>query len=246
MKINNTLLRGAIAILLFWIAIIILSGAGWNPLGVDWNFSNTGAFGDSFGPLSAIMAAIAAVSAVSAFRTQQDELNRLKERENEEDIRNQKSDFERTFFNLLNQFQNIRQSIDVESVDSTRNGPDAFKSMVHYFRKRTHSGLSQAWNQTFDQYGNDLGHYFRFLYHMIKFVDEHKIDNPYFYVRLIRSTLSEAELNLIMFNSIWGEGKEKFKYLIEQYSILHNLRTRSLMGFDFTKEFSGSAFDRTS
>ena len=42
-----------------WLVIIIASGAGWNPFRVPWNFTNTGGFGDSFGPLGALMAGMA-------------------------------------------------------------------------------------------------------------------------------------------------------------------------------------------
>ena len=45
-------------VLVLWIIIIIASGAGYNAFPVNWNFATTGAFGDSFGPLSAVMAAV--------------------------------------------------------------------------------------------------------------------------------------------------------------------------------------------
>ena len=62
MKLSGKVAAFGVAFLgIIWIGIIIGSGLGWNPFAARWDFSNTGAFGDSFGPLSAAMAAIAAV-----------------------------------------------------------------------------------------------------------------------------------------------------------------------------------------
>jgi hypothetical protein len=82
-----------------YIGIVVASGLGWNPLSQSWNFANTGAFGDSFGPLNALVATVAAIGAVAAYRAQREELERVKEAAPLERAEAAKRDFETTFFN---------------------------------------------------------------------------------------------------------------------------------------------------
>lgn len=72
-------------------------------------------------------------------------------------------------------------------------------------------------------------HYFRNLYRLIKYV--HKADpktisakEKYEYIALVRGTLSRYELVLIYYNCLSSVGNRKFKPLVEQYSLLKNLR----------------------
>ena len=74
-----------------------------------------------------------------------------------------------------------------------------------------------------ENHGN-LGHYFRNLYHIIKFVNMSDIDkdDKSKYTNLVRSQLSSYELALIYYNGLSNFGKEKFKPLIEEYGLLKN------------------------
>src|ERR1700733_4032054 len=94
-------------ILIAWVAVIVASGAGWNLFGIDWDFSNTGSFGDSFGPLSAVMGAAAAIGAFLAWNEQRREVARL--RANDEQSKNDLliSRDDQTFFNMVRMFQDI-------------------------------------------------------------------------------------------------------------------------------------------
>jgi hypothetical protein len=83
-----------------------------------------------------------------------------------------------------------------------------------------------------------LGHYFRNLYHLIKFVDESdalkspdpKIDydNKRRYTSLVRAQLSAFELAMLFYNgvSIWGD---KFKKLIHKYELVEHLDEKMLL-----------------
>jgi hypothetical protein len=81
-----------------------------------------------------------------------------------------------------------------------------------------------------------LGHYFRNLYHIIKFVDEtHDIkdDLKKTYTTLVRAQLSSYEQALLFYNCIHPNGEE-FYILIEKYSLFHNLDESLLL--DVTHE----------
>lgn len=75
-------------------------------------------------------------------------------------------------------------------------------------------------------------HYFRHLYRIIKFIDESvflddnslKIVNRYKYACLVRAVLSPYELVWIYYNCLSNYGNEKFKVLIEKYTLLKNIR----------------------
>jgi hypothetical protein len=189
------------------------------------------------------MAGLAAVSALAAFRAQQDEINRLRLRESEEDKRNSHTDFERAFFQLLEFHRSIVNSIDVVSPTSSTTGQDAFRSMLLLFAKNMSTGSQESWKYTYKRHENDLGHYFRFLYHIVSFVDQKEIDDQYFYVRLLRATLSQSELILIALNCAFGEGKEKFQPLIEKYAFLHNISQPNRQQYSLSGHFSSKAFD---
>lgn len=235
----------AILAIVAWVAIIVASAVGWNPIGASWDFTNTGAFGDSFGPLSAVMAGIAAVSAIAAFNAQQKEIDRLKSRELDSDKAQRKSEFEKTFFQLMQTFQHIVSDTDIHSANAIKKGRDAFKSMMVKFSNeyvRT-SSQKQAWGNTIDYYRNDLNHYFRFMYHIVNYVDQSDVDNKYFYVRILRASLSDSELTLLCFNCAYGEGNEKFLPLVYKYTFFHNLSQESKNKWEIESLFDPKAFE---
>ncbi len=230
-----------------WVTVIVASGVGWNPFNASWDFTNTGAFGDSFGPLSAVMAGIAAVSAIAAFNAQQREIDRLKERELDSDRAQRKSEFEKTFFQLMQTFQHIVSDTDIHNTSSVKKGRDAFKSILIKFSNehfRT-SNQQQAWTNTIDFYKNDLNHYFRFMYHIVNYIDQSEIDNKYFYVRILRASLSDSELTLLCFNCAYGEGKEKFLPLVYRYALFHNLSEESKREWKIENLFDREAFHKS-
>lgn len=74
-------------------------------------------------------------------------------------------------------------------------------------------------------------HYFRYLYRILKFIDETELiddDQKYRYSSIFRAQLSEYELVLIYYNGLSSVGKDKLKPLLEKYSILKNIRKDDL------------------
>jgi len=71
-------------------------------------------------------------------------------------------------------------------------------------------------------------HYFRHLYTIIKFIHEadclETFEEKYKYTSMVRATLSRYELVWLFYNALSCVGNEKFKPLIERYSLLKNLR----------------------
>ncbi|NBB25674.1 hypothetical protein GVM20_11100 [Porphyrobacter sp. SLTP] len=229
---------------MIYTAFVLVSGTGFNPLGIPWDFSNNAQFGDSFGPISAIMASLAALSAIATFNAQALELDRIKERELESDRRAEKVSFEHAFFQLLQHHQRNVVEIDIDGAGGKKTGQDAFRSMLYYFRNNSGKSDADRWGATFHNYRNDLGHYFRFLYHLVNYVDRSPFEDKYFYMQIVRATLSESELILLGLNCAYGEGREKFKDLVERYSLMHNLSDDARAKHNFLSFFAPSAFNR--
>jgi Putative phage abortive infection protein len=229
------------------ISLILVSGAGWNPIGVDWNFSNVGQFGDAFGPINSVMTAIAATAAYLAYKSQAEELERIKSEAQAEKLARDSRDFDHNFFNLLNVFREIVKEIEIEDRYNAnpQKGRDAIRLFIdeHVSPSRDlYSGDGQAYAIAFERFRDDLAHYFRIFYNLLRFINESPIENKKRYTRLLRSTLSEAEITVIALNCLYGGGNPKLKRLVEKYEILHNISNSSARNWHLIRQFRKTAF----
>lgn len=148
--------------------------------------------------------------------------------------------FENTFFQLLGLHNKIVGDMFVgepDSADKGLNGRDCFKDMYNNFDTYFYSRVNQhaedpnnylaiieeAYDEFFKARQADIGHYFRNLYTIVKFVDNSKIDNKKEYVNILRAQLSSYELSMLFYNCLWSGGRKKFKVLIEKYELLENM-----------------------
>lgn len=75
----------------------------------------------------------------------------------------------------------------------------------------------------YERYQAQLGHYFRLLYNLIKLIKRTENIDQRFYTNLVRAQLSSSEVKLIFFNCLSDVGNEKFKPLIEEFSLLKTM-----------------------
>jgi hypothetical protein len=103
------------------------------------------------------------------------------------------------------------------------------KNIIKYENETIYSYFSSLFNIIYSNVNTDYGHYFRNLYRIIKIVDEQIFDKDdevnnykikYSYTSIIRAQLSDDEAKWIFFNCLSKNGYEKFKPLIEKYSLL--------------------------
>jgi hypothetical protein len=83
--------------------------------------------------------------------------------------------------------------------------------------------ITNSYKEFFKFSQSDLGHYFRNLYHIIKFIDKSTSNEKDFYTHLVRAQLSSHELLLLFYNCLSPYGLDKFKPLVEKYSLLENM-----------------------
>jgi hypothetical protein len=102
----------------------------------------------------------------------------------------------------------------------------------------------------------ELGHYFRNLYHLFKFVkdaeslkhSDGKIEyqNTRRYTSLVRATLSQFELGLLFYNCASKLGSERFKPIVEEFGLLKNFNTDGLLKQEqdnIDKHYAKKAFE---
>lgn len=156
--------------------------------------------------------------------------------------------FENTFFRLL-EFQNsIVNSIDLRYGTEIIKGRDCFN--LFYDRLKNEydqlggpnkvDRLNEAYQAFWGKYQSELGHYYRFLYNFIRFLDQQSADDR-LYIKLLRSQLSDQELLLLFYNCLSPQG-EKFKGYVEKYALLDNLPGERLLDQLDKERFNPSAF----
>lgn len=77
----------------------------------------------------------------------------------------------------------------------------------------------------FEGHQSRLGHYYRHLYQMIRYVDQHKVDvDKYEYVKTMRAQLSTHDQALLLVNSLTPIGDVWWQHdLITRYRLVQNL-----------------------
>jgi|GEM_PF-4363873 len=91
----------------------------------------------------------------------------------------------------------------------------------------------------FRTYQDDLGHYFRHLYHMVRMVDRADIGNKDDYTRIIRAQMSTYESIMLFYNGLSKYSKE-FKPFITKYALLKGLDFNLLINKNADKYSSDS------
>ena len=226
---------------------VIFSGLGLDPIGRTWNFKVAADLGNAFGPLNSIMAAIAAVSAIAAYLGQSRELEYLRSYSEDDKRASSKRDFESTFFNLIPMLRSTVKEIEAMNPLTLKNqkGRDAIRAILsRYDRIATHNGesLSSAYKKVYLTNRDDIAHYFRLFYHIVLFIDSSSIEDKKQYSRILRASLSSAEIVLIALNCMYGGGKEKLTPLVERYSLLHNISAFDADRYGIAAAFSAAAF----
>lgn len=104
--------------------------------------------------------------------------------------------------------------------------------------------MNTAYVKYYNRHQSDLGHYFRNLYHVFKFIHNSNISDKGRYTSLVRAQLSNDELILLFYNSISVFGRVKFKPLIEEYHLLKTMNTENLIRKDeHINYYSQSAYE---
>jgi len=177
--------------------------------------------------------------------------------------------FETSFFQLLNLFNTVTTNVKADnetfSGGYTRHeGSDCFKLfrnlLVNNYRNTKLSILSESnlpdiqqvriaaqeyYLQFYNVHRPAIDHYFRILYHIIKFIETSgvlttDIDKRR-YTSLVRAQLTVNELFLLFYNGICPHA-DKFLPLIEKYGLLEHMDKKLLLDESHGDFYKSSAY----
>lgn len=157
--------------------------------------------------------------------------------------------FERTFFELLRLYNEIVGAFAIKprvlspSFQALQQSPEFGRDVlstyrnelrkrltvwIPHFKEEDLNTISSVWLGFYKDKQHQLGHYFRSLYNILKFIDQSKLENKKFYADILRAQLSDAELVIIFYNANSDFGREKLLPLIEKYNLLKHLNKNDL------------------
>lgn len=257
----------------WWVFVALSGQQWLPHIKTRWDFTATGQLGDSFGILSALMTSMAAIftyqtlidtrdqkeaaEIAAADQKREADAARLElieerrqslKREEERDEENRKRDAEQTYFRLLELRLKVLEDVRTGKGDTLKIGSDAFAAFEGrisspYWQNSDEVDHKLEYDKLYKSNVNDLGHYFRFTYHIIVFAKENFGRSAYKYIRLLRAQLSNAEIVMIALNCAFGEGQEKMAPLAERYSLFHNMDRVSRSRYKLNNFFGARAFD---
>ena len=121
-------------------------------------------------------------------------------------------------------------------------GVGAFDNYLDTSIQMHEAKIVSAYTKSCVEYIDYFSHYFRNLYHILKFIDESKLisdDDKKTYSKYVRSQLSDIELICIFYNSISNialPGREhmelgypKMQVYLNKFDILQNMNPRSII-----------------
>ena len=251
----------ALVIVLWWSVGVLLPGS--------WLVSSSeerARFGDAFGAVNALFSGLAFAGLIWAILLQRQELEYQREelistrgelaaQRAQMEVQNEtlrRQSFENTFFQLVRLHHEIASSIEVRDGAATLRGPDAFEFLYGQFRIElgqragrdgtVNERLADGYRRFYSAHQNALGHYFRNLYNIIKFVDRSRVADKRLYTNLVRAQVSAAELLLLFYNCLSDLGSEKFKPLVERYGLLKTVPRERLVEAANAELYEAAAF----
>lgn len=127
-----------------------------------------------------------------------------------------------------------------ELVKRLSTGPDFLDFMCS--RGATDNNIVQAYVSFFLDHQSDIGHYFRTIYHIYRFIDESDLEweEKQRFSRIVRAQLSTYELLLFFYNGLSPYGYKKFWPLANKYEIFQNLDVDLLFDPSHIKYYDGA------
>lgn len=265
---NNKTPRVSIWLLIVLIIVII---AAWVLTGYFlYGVSDRGTFGDMFGTINALFAGLAFAGIIYAIFLQRKDLE-LQRRElqlTREELDGQKQQlqaqndtlkrqaFQNTFFQLLELHNDIVKSLVFRYANGeiSSTGRECFQYYydelkIHYdsFPKQKGENdeikiINSSYEKLFVLYQADLGHYFRNLYNLVKYVKNSQIEDKKVFTNIVRAQLSSYELALLFYDCVSELGRGKFKPLVEEFSLFNNLSQDLIFDPNHLQFFDYSAY----
>ncbi|MBB6330059.1 hypothetical protein HNP24_001009 [Chryseobacterium sediminis] len=208
---------------------------------VKLGIERQGLFGDMFGASNALFTGLSFVGLILTILLQRQELKDTREevKKQGDTLRNQR--FDMSFFSLLNLHHDIvgkietkkenkknDQVISITVTSGRKVFNDAFAGLMTYIKDT--DDYEYHYSKFHERSIYNFDHYFRNLYQIIKMIDDmifssDELDNfneKYKYVSIVKGQLSQHELAMIFYNTIYSKGHKEFIPFITRYHLFSN------------------------
>jgi hypothetical protein len=266
-----TLKNAVVPVILFATVLIVFAG-GWWIMDQSFPPQSGQLFADKFSAISALFSGLAFAGLIWAVALQRKELELQREElsQTRDELRGQKvqleaqnstlklQNFENSFLNLLAIHNSVVSGLEIDLTTPSapvRHGRACFDRIFEQLKQiigrletirgadESLSCINDGYLEMFDKRQSEIGHYFRTLYNIVKYVDKSDVPGgKQLYVNLLRAQLSLNELRVIFYNCLSGMGSERFKPLIEKYGFLEQLKPDDLINPDHHVLYESSAY----
>ncbi|MDP3896776.1 MAG: putative phage abortive infection protein, partial [Mesorhizobium sp.] len=216
-----------------------------------------GQFGDQFGWINALFSGFAFAGIIvtillqrtelalqrKELRLTRDEMSKSTAQLAEQSRAISKQNFESTFFQLVGLHNDIVKNVQKGKLV----GRDCLRNIYYSMEATRNAGFKRV-VEVLEMERQHIGHYFRNLYRIYKFVDETFLrdgqtdfEKAKFYTGIIRAQLSQLELTLVFYNGLTAAG-ENFVPLIEKYAVFEPLDRSKLLFSGDRDKYSVKAF----
>ena len=219
----------------------------------EFSINKGGVFGDSFGVITSLFTGLAFAGIFITLKYQRSELalqrkdleiargeyKLTRDEMKQARLDAQEQATERTFYNMLNIYNDLIVNLEfvhLKQSKITQSGVRCFScyldSIEQVYGKLLIVGKNEdllekcdhIYSEFYNQHHALLGHYFRYLYRLFKYIDEETGNKSEIYSKILRSQLTNNEMALLFYNGLSHYGK-KFKPLLEEYEVFDNLPT---------------------
>lgn len=207
-------------------------------------------FGDMYGSLNTLFSGLAFSGVIVSIFLQSAELRATRAEMKAQVVQfehqteaMQKQVFESSFFSMMNLHNTISSNLRNDNKFE-----ELFRILLdntqepHYFSDNISEHLSKIYDGFMLQAYVNIGHYFRYIYQIMKFIDGSglKINDRVVYMNILRAQLSNYELMLLFVNCQCYRRSDKFKNLVEEYGFFEHIYDSDLdellMGMNFYKD----------
>jgi hypothetical protein len=127
------------------------------------------------------------------------------------------------FFREWNDEPNSHYIIRPPNENNTNSHREDYK--IYYFHDSER--VLRAYDHFYKRYQSDLGHYFRVLYNIFRYIDQSEFADG-IYAKILRAQLSNQELLIIFYNNATPRGKA-FAALAARFELYDNMDTERLL-----------------
>ena len=191
------------------------------------------------------------------FKKQQEQFDKQQAQFEQQQKSIEQQNFEAAFFQLLSLQNQIAEQLQFHRPSHSRigelevfHGRECFLALhgelerrFQYLDNKDRGSVCCIYEEIYKKHQVNLGHYFRNLYHVLKFVTTRQLTgtNQRQYTSLVRAQLSAYELTMLFYNGLSRRG-EGMKPLIEKFGLLEHLELDTLLDPSHEKWYTDSAY----